>query len=481
MIKTLLLSLFFIVYIYNDAIAHSGNPKYHVIIDTDGAVDDFRAICMFLASNDICVLAITCSQGTLEPNSNYYKVNSLLTTLYHGGISVGIGDKINYSLPEWNSFAQKINWGNEIDTNFQNCENSSVLINRTIKDHPDKITLIALGSLKTYSDWLKNYPENLEKIERIIWFNNTEIEKGFNYLIDTASFNFIKKTNISLCIVSNNSNDLICNAEYLSYLKKANSIYAQQIYKVHNQPPVSEKMKQNHLQFWDDLLPLYLTVNILFKTEKKDNINYVSIDKSIPAGFIYETIASILLSGISTNNRVFLSFPVDTILYKKEYAEMLKSTIEKYGEIEWKAITLTNEIHGHTGIYSIIGAKMGIRACEHFNVGVNNLKVITFAGYNPPLSCFNDGIQISTGATIGQGLITVSDSVIQIPTVIFEFNRQKIKISLKNEISKQMQADIKLGIKKYGMTDEYWIYIEKLAMKYWADFDRHEIFILEKI
>ncbi len=162
---------------------------------------------------------------------------------------------------------------------------------------------------------------------------------------------------------------------------------------------------------------------------------------------------------------------------------MLISTIEKYWQIEWKAITMTNEIDGHTGIYSIIGAKMGIRALEYFNVGVNNLNVTTYVGYGPPLSCLNDGIQISTGATIGQGLITVSDTVLSIPTVIFEaeFNKQKIKISLNKEIAKQMVDDIKNGVKNYGMSNKYCLYIEKLAIKYWSEYDRYEIFSIDPL
>jgi inosine-uridine nucleoside N-ribohydrolase/formylmethanofuran dehydrogenase subunit E len=460
--------------------AHTGKPKYHVIIDTDGAIDDMRAISMFLAANDIRILAITCSQGTVVPNSGYLKVNSLLSAFYHEGIPVGIGDGIIYPLPEWNGFSEKINWGNAL-INPQYKENAIDLISRITKDYPAKITLIALGSLKTYADWLKNNPENARKIERIIWYSDTELEKSFNYYIDTVSFNFIKKSNIPICIVSNNRNDLICNQQYLNYIKNSKSIYARQIYKVHNQQPVLEKIKQNHLQLWDDLLPLYLAAPILFKSEKKDSINYVTLEKSIPADFIYETIANVLISGTSTNNRVFTSFPVDPTLYKKEYAEIINSTIEKYGEIEWKAITMTNEIHGHTGIYSIIGAKMGVRATEYFNVGVNNLIVTSFVGYKPPFSCLNDGIQISTGATIGQGLITVSDTIAQIPTVVFEFNNQKIKIALKNEIANKMEDDIKQAVKKYGMTDKYWLYIEELAIKYWADFDRHEIFTIDKL
>jgi pyrimidine-specific ribonucleoside hydrolase len=469
-----------ILLVQSQLFAHNGKPKYHVIIDTDGAIDDMRAISMFLAANDIRVLAITCSQGSLAPNSVYLKVNSLLSVYYHEGIPVGIGDKIIYPLPEWNGFSEKIIWGNEQDKQ-QDKENAIELINRISEDYNAKITLIALGSLKTYADWLKNNPENVKKIERIVWYCDAELEKSFNYYIDNASFNFIKKANIPISMVINNRNDLICNHQYLSYINNTNSVYAQQIYKVHSQMLVQEEIKQKNVQLWDDLLPLYLTTPILFKSEKKDSISYITLEKSIPADFVYETISNILISGTITNNRVFTAFPINPALYKKEYANILSATIEKYGLVEWKAIAMTNEIHGHTGIYSIIGAKMGVRATEYFNVGVNNLMVTSFVGYKPPFSCLNDGIQISTGATIGQGLITVSDSIAPVPTVIFEFNKQKIKITLKDEIAHKMENDIKQAVKTYGMTDKYWLYIEDLAIKYWAGFDRHDIFVIEKI
>jgi pyrimidine-specific ribonucleoside hydrolase len=157
----------------------------------------------------------------------------------------------------------------------------------------------------------------------------------------------------------------------------------------------------------------------------------------------------------------------------------MNSTIEEYDLNEWKAICMTNEIHGHTGIYSIIGAKMGIRAMNYFNVGINSLSVTTFAGNKPPLSCLNDGIQISTGATIGQGLITIADSISIIPTATFEFNNQIITISLKTEIAEQMRNDIKYGIQQYGLqTEQYWEYVEHLAIEYWRTYNRNEIFTI---
>lgn len=476
------LILLILLYTFNDINAHSGKPKYHVIIDTDGAIDDMRAISMFLAGNDIHVLAVIGSHGTLSPYSSSLKVNSLLRSCYHEGIPVGTGRETNIKPPVWNKFAESIQWGTDKSQEKIVFPSASVLLNKTIKNYSKKITLIALGSLTTYADLLVKNPEYISKIESVIWYNDANIETGFNYNADSTSLKIIKKLNIPLKIVSNNRNDLICDTTYLSFIQNVNSVYAKQIYSVHQQSNVSEKVKEKHLKLWDDLLPLYLTVPIIFTNEKKENITYVSIDKKIPLNFIYETVAELLISGTRSNNRTFRTFPVDTSLYIQSIIDILPETLKKYGETEWKAIALTNEIHGHTGIYSIIGAKMGVRACEYFNVGINNLQVTSFAGRKPPLSCLNDGIQISTGATIGQGLITVSDSIYKIPTVIFEFNGQKIKMTLKDEIAEKIRNEIKQGIKDYGLLSEkYWIYIEESAVQYWSNFDRHNIFIIKKL
>ncbi len=469
----LILSLLFAGQLYG----HSGKPKYHVIIDTDGALDDMRSIAMFLSGNDIRVLAITCSQGTLLPDSAFSKVESLLSAFHHEGIQVGIGDKTGQQLPDWSSFAQSIYWGSLKEKKSINVwEDANHVLDRTTENYQDKITLIALGSLKTYADWIKSDSAVVERIDRIIWYNSPEIKNGFNYKASPESYEYIRKSDVDLVVVSNTFENFVIDQTYLNALKKSDSPYARQIITVHKQPGIEKRIQQKHLRFWDDIIPLYLSIPILFESEENDGFTSARLHQGIPESFIYESVSTLLESATTTNNRVFNTFPVDTALYKPEYAAMLRSTLEEFGLIEWKAISMTNEIHGHTGIYSIIGAKMGIRAMEYFNVGINNLLVTSLAGHKPPLSCFNDGIQISTGATIGQGLITISDSISSVPTAIFKFNDQEVKISLKTEIEEQMQEDIKYGVHTFGLlSDQYWLYIEKLALKYWSEFSRYEI------
>lgn len=483
MIKRIIGSLLLLILLFGNTFAHSGKPKYHIIIDTDGAIDDMRAISMLLSCNDIRVLAISCSQGTLLPESVFTKVSSLLIAFHHEGIPVGISEKANFKLPKWEPFAKNIQWENTNDRQNLDFNKKSIeLLNKTVENYQNKVTLIALGSLKTYADWLKANKTIANKIERIIWYNSHNIIDGFNYKVSPESYDYIKQSGVLLEIVDNNIGNIPVNQNYLNHIHNANSIYAQQIENVHSQASVIEKINNQHLQLWDDIVPLYLTVPILFDSETKNNTKFISVSKQMPPEFIYETISNLLISSTTANNRVFSFFPIDSTLYKPEYAKILNETIRKSGLIEWKAICLTNEIHGHTGIYSIIGAKMGTRAMEYFNVGVNNLEVITFAGNKPPLSCLNDGIQISTGSTIGQGLITVSDSISAIPSAIFEFNNQKVRVSLKPEVTDQIKNEIKYGVTNFGLlSDKYWLYIEELAIKYWMNYDRQEIFTIEKM
>jgi uncharacterized membrane protein (UPF0182 family) len=55
-----------------------------------------------------------------------------------------------------------------------------------------------------------------------------------------------------------------------------------------------------------------------------------------------------------------------------------------------------------------------------------------------------------------------------------------VKISLKPEMAQQMHREIKYGVDTFGLqSDRYWTYIEQLALRYWADFDRNKIFVIE--
>ena len=159
---------------------HSGKPKYHVIIDSDGAIDDLRAVTNLLACNEIRVLGIIGSQGTLPAKSSADKVSSLLAYFHHEGIPVGIGQSLNLALPFWSAFASTVPWGNNEYVAPTFYEEAVSLMTDITKSYPQKITMIALGALTNVSDWLRSNPRNTQKVERIIWYNDIDFKNGFN-------------------------------------------------------------------------------------------------------------------------------------------------------------------------------------------------------------------------------------------------------------------------------------------------------------
>ncbi|WP_198152479.1 nucleoside hydrolase [Draconibacterium sediminis] len=276
--------------------AHSGKPKYHVIIDTDGAIDDMRAISMFLAQNDARVLAITCSQGTLAPDSIFVKVHQLLAAYHHEGIPVGLDKRLEKDLPPWAAYTQKIKWASDEKSQSTSPEVSSEeLISSVFKDCPEKITLVALGSLKTYAELVEQHPEYADKIERIVWYNNPYVDTDFNESVSPESYTYFKQKNIPLEVVGNSTDHYNVDEAYLKTIKNANSKYAQQIAWVHQHPEIVSRMQAEHLQLWDDLVALYVAVPNLFQTEKAGGeVRYVTVQNDLPDEVVNKAIANML-------------------------------------------------------------------------------------------------------------------------------------------------------------------------------------------
>ena len=101
------------------------------------------------------------------------------------------------------------------------------------------------------------------------------------------------------------------------------------------------------------------------------------------------------------------TFPDQASFYQEDVAPWVDRIVARYGAEEWRCVVLTHELHGHLGVLNVLGAKMGLRARELLNSPPEGLRVISHAGLTPPLSCFNDGLQIATGATLGRGTIRV--------------------------------------------------------------------------
>ena len=188
------------------------------------------------------------------------------------------------------------------------------------------------------------------------------------------------------------------------------------------------------------------------------------------------SISSAHITGWDEREPVCLKeYPTDPSLFKEHVRPYVSKIIERHGLEEWKAVLLTNELHRHLGMWSIIGAKMGIRAREVLKAPFDQIDVISFCGYKRPFSCTNDGIQVSTGASLGRA--TITNTHMGQPEAIFIYKGKRLLLRVKPEVKKQIGGVIKELSDKYGFrSQQYFLELDKISVKYWYKWDRNQIF-----
>jgi pyrimidine-specific ribonucleoside hydrolase len=476
---------FFVLFIFVNfsTQAHSGKASCHAIIDTDGAADDLRAICMLLGNSEVEVLAVTTSEGALRPEDAALKTVSLLHHFHHEGIPAGTGRSLNITPPAWRKQSEEIFWGDTAGIRFPAIA-AKELITETVRNAPEKVTFICLGPLTNISDALEASPDLSENIDRILWYRNRYQKKtAANYQADPESAEKIMKSGIKLEIISENRHPITVDRQYIDMVAETGTPYAKKIADSHRKGVLAPVLASGHLKTWDDLVVVYLFEPGIFGSDTVSaSVTSHFLEDEQAAVRAKEQVTLILKGKPDGENRVFHVFPENSELYAEDVAPFVNPIIRLHGKKEWRSGVLTNELHGHLGIYAIIGVKMGIRVREYYNIGVDDIYIVTCAGSRPPVSCMNDGLQVSTGGTLGHGLITVVQETPPRPEATFTFKNKSIRMTLKPEYAGQIRADVEEGIRLYGnLTEPYWEHIRTLAIKYWLEFDRHEIFELEKL
>ncbi len=457
--------------------AHPWKPSHYVIIDTDGGVDDMKSVAMLLASPDVRVLAITVSPGIIGADKAYIKVRSLLNSFSHEGFPAGInrtGGIITKDAP----LPFNYKWGNEAGIDPSEAPDHTNLINEILTVEKTRVSFICLGSMSTVRSCFKNVPAFREQVKEIIWSaNGLNDKKGFNYNIDKDAAEEILKGPLPVRIVKDFGEEDFYDQDLIEAIKNIRNRYAEKLSVFFS----SREAKDHRYSYsgTDEMIPLYLHFPQYFKTDSAGNkMEATPSDKRQ----IRTSVLNIISGRTVAKNQVIKNIPSDPAFYFSDIEPYVTEIITKYGEEEWASGVIANELHRHLGVFAIIGVKMGTRAREYFNTGVDEFKVTTFAGSQPPLSCMNDGIQVSTGATPGHGLLTVSSEGARAPVADFTYLNRKIRLSLKPDIAQKISNELKEINFIYGLDSNiYWELVRKNSVKYWRSLDRHEIFNIETI
>lgn len=455
---------------------------HEVIIDTDCAIDDMRAISFLLSHTEITVKAVLLSDGSLSPADGREKVLSLLHEFGRDSVPVAEGKELIALTPPWREFNRKLCWGKggKAEPSGQSADG----LLREILAQDEEITLVCLGPLTNIAELIRADVSLISKVRRLIWYNDSaEPLRGFNYECDKPAADLVLKSGIRVDVISNlQKKETQLDRSFSLACSQADNRLARTLHYVHTQPAVLERLAEGHFRLYDDLVAVYVTNPELFDMDVADGNTGVRYNRDYDAGPVKEVIEEMIEGKYVPGEKVvFNGFPKERRLYTYDVRQIMDSAIVRYGMEEWKANVMTDEFHGHLGVFSIIGAKMGIKARELLGAERDQAEVTTFAGAKPPYSCLNDGIQVSTGATLGMGTIHLAADAVTRPAAIFSYKGRSVEISLKPEYLKQVNDDIKEGIIKFGLTDEgYWHLVRRNAIRYWLDWDRNEIFDIKE-
>lgn len=470
-LRGLAISLLCVLLMSTAADAHK-KASYNLIIDTDAALDDLRMMHLFLASPEFNLNAVTCSDGVMAPMPAARKMAGMFKCYGHGGIPVGAGPQTHKDFTH-RSIHEALVWpGGAADSS--DILPAVDLLHESLQMHTSKNIIVVAGPMTNIAAVFDQYPEDFHAIERMIWYHDPD-NPGTNYTRDSMAAKKVMAAFPHIEYVSGER--LFLGKEFYKLLGSLNNKYTHTILKWHAQREVRNHKLLSRSPVWDDLLPIYLLYPEFFKKDGRH--------------FTYNPVRDfqdldIVMIGILDYNKpmpgvVFNAIPNAPNWLRSDLIPVVDTILERWGYNEYTIVAFTSEFHGHLGIYSIIGAKMGLRAMEYFKVGMDELKITSFAGTKPPLSCMHDGLQFSTGATLGYGTISVAADT-ALPKAVFDYKGRRIEMALKKKWRDRFAQDIAYAIDTYGLlSDAYWEHVRRQAISYWTKLDRFEIFNITAI
>ena len=435
------------------ACAHDGPA---VLVDTDMAADDVRALALLLNCPYVKVVAVVTSDGASPPDVGATNVCRMLGFLKVDGVGVGMGRRLGAPTPAFRTNATGLDWAQvgEPVMPAGGILDASALIRLAAENRPGTLVYVCLGPLTNLRDALEQAPELAKKISRVLWYGAppNAARPTWNAMRDEAALKKIAGAGLTVEAIHwpEEGAAPVLDGALLDEVAKLNSPAAELVVRLHRSGRGAELVRARHLRLWDDLVALrYLDGSLGTESPVAGRPGWWEL-AAVDAGAVRRAFLEKLRLFAPRGTVIIADFPTNTTQLLPDVREWAAQIISRHGIEEWKAAVLTSELHRHLGTYSILGAKMGLRARELFNVALDELRVESHAGLKPPLSCVNDGLQVATGASLGRGTIAVSTNGPPSCEAIFQYGQGRLRLRLKPEFAKQIAADMAALEKHYG-------------------------------
>ena len=454
--------------------AHDVGGHHPLVIDTDMGLDDAVTLAMALQSPDVNIVAIVACDGVASGENAAEFLERMLDLFNRREIPLyaaapASGDQ---EPPSFRGFAEHA-VGEALTTTAKPlCKPFSP--EAYVGDH-DKTVVLMLGPLTNLAAALRAKPEISDHIGSVIVAGSPEPQHSWNLSYDPGALDVVKEAGLALTFVSPSSASFKPRSwrEGELAIGQRTSIGEEFLCHLLEPPAVRQHYVEQFATFHDELAFLYLVYADLFDQDTRSSALFPTDGKGLVEAF-----TRCISEGRQRKRRVVLTEkPLPANAFQENVRRRRASMIAKNGEVEWFAELMTNELHQHLGAYSVIGVKMGLRAAELLNAPQHSMKVTSYTPPEPPVSCLNDGVVVSTGCTPGRMLYTHVPGPPDSTRVRFAYNGREVTLEVKPKYRAEIKSRIVGLLRKHTLEDgEYWEGVRELGLDIWENWHRRDLF-----
>jgi pyrimidine-specific ribonucleoside hydrolase len=462
-----------LVLVVGTALAHEpGEHAETIVIDTDMGLDDAVALAIALQSPDVEVAGIVACEGAAGGDTAVRYLERMRELFNRGDVPLyGPASTSARPAPPFRAFAEEA-VGAALPIAAKADHRS---FSADAYEAPSELTVLALGPLTNLAAALKAKPEIKDHIEKVLIAGSVDPQRNWNLSYDAEAWAAVHASGLRFEFVTAGSARCKPSSwkEGELAVGQGTSIGEGFIRRLLAAPATREHYVSQWPGFSDELALLYCADDGLFVRDGQ------TATFSPPGSqALLEAFTHCVSDGRQRKVRVvFIEARLPDAVLQPDLRQRRDAIIAKNGEVEWFVELLTSELHDHLGAYSIIGAKMGLRAAELLNAPPHAMKVTSHTAAEPPVSCMNDGVIVATGSTPGRGLFTHASEGAGSTRVRFEYNGRAVVLSIKREYREKVAAQIGRLERQFGLArHEYWEGVRGVALDIWENWHRRELF-----
>ena len=455
--------------------AHDVGDYTPVVIDSDMGLDDVVTLAMALQSPQANIAAIVACEGVASREKGAEHLERMLWLFNRKEIPLyaAVKSKRAGRAPPFRPFAEEA-VGRALPE--KTAPFRRPFLPEAYVTGGEKTVILVLGPLTNLAAALMLKPEISQGIERVIVSGSPEANANWNMRYDPEALAAVKASGVRLTFVvprPEGGQKPESWREGELAIGQATSIGEGLVKRLLADGLVRKHYLERLRSFQDELVFLYYADPLLFSECDDGNVFAPRNGHAI-----IHLLTRFISYGRQHKTRVILGErPLPDNVLQNDVRERRARLIANNGDEEWFAQLLVNELHQHLGPYSVIGAKMGLRAAELLNAPQHAMKVVSHTDAHPPFSCLNDGVIVSTGSTPGRGLFTHVPGPPGSVTVAFTYNGRGVTLTVRDEYRQKIKDEIRRLRERYTLENhEYWDEVRRLALDIWENWHRRGLF-----